>query len=80
MKKTLIMVKNNTINNDNLYSDIINISTTEGQNIDTFEKAEQIIINNYTTKLTNWSIVEEEDEVYIYADQELPCQNCPDTN
>lgn len=64
--------------NGGLYSDIINISTTEGQNIDTFEKAEQIINSNYISKVTNGSIVQEGDEVYLYADQELPCQNCPE--
>jgi hypothetical protein len=77
MEKTLIMVYGNTINDENLFSDIINISTTEGKNIDTFEKAEQIIIDNYTSEVTNWSIVQEGDEIYLYADQELPCQNCP---
>jgi len=78
MKKTLIMIKNNTINDDGLFSDIINLTTTEGQNIDTFDKAEQIIIDNYTSEVTNWSIIQEGDEIYLQADQELPCQNCPE--
>lgn len=77
MEKTLIMIKSSTINDDGLFSDIMNVSTTEGKNIDTFEKAEQIIIDNYTSEVTNWSIIQEDDEIYLYSDQELPCQNCP---
>ena len=68
------------IYNDGLYTDIINIATTEGQDIDTFAKAEQIIIDNYLSKVTNGNVVQEGDEVYLYADQELPCQNCPENN
>lgn len=68
------------IYNDGLYTDIINIATTEGQDIDTFAKAEQIIIDNYLSKVTNGSVVQEGNEVYLYADQELPCQNCPENN
>jgi hypothetical protein len=76
MKKTLIMLYD--LYNDGLYEDIINITTTQGNSIDSFEKAEQIIVDNYTSKVTNWSIVQEDNEVYLYADQELPCQNCPE--
>lgn len=78
MEKTLVMLYD--MYNDGLYIDILDISTTEGQNIDTFEKAEQIIINNYSPNVSNWSIVQEENEVYLIADEILPCINCPEDN
>jgi hypothetical protein len=73
MEKILVMIKDL----QNLWSDILDVTTTEGRNIDTFEKAKVIIESNYVSDLTNWNIVEEGNEIYIYADQDIPCKNCP---
>lgn len=76
MNKTLVMIYN--INGDGLYTDILNIGTTEGQNIDTFEKARQIIIDNYASRVTNWNIIQENNDIFITSDNEMPCLNCPE--
>jgi uncharacterized membrane protein YkoI len=76
MNKTLVMLYN--IYGDGLYTDILNVETTEGQNIDTFEKARQIIVDNYANRVTNWDIIQEGNEVYITSDGEMPCLNCPE--
>lgn len=64
-------------NLQNLWSDVLDVGTTEGNNIDTFEKAKSIIETNYVSELTNVVITQEGDEIYIYADQDIPCKNCP---
>lgn len=73
MVRILVMIKNL----QNLWSDVLDVGTTEGNNIDTFEKAKSIIETNYVSELTNVVITQEGDEIYIYADQDIPCKNCP---
>ena len=76
MNKTLVMIYN--IYGDGLYTDILNVETTEGQNIDTFEKARQIIVDNYASRATNWNIIQEGNDVFLTSDNEIPCLNCPE--
>lgn len=50
-------------------------SKTEGQNIDTFEKAKVIIDADYASKLT-YTLEEVGDEIYMISEQPIPCRNC----
>lgn len=76
MNKTLVMIYN--IYGDGLYTDILNVETTEGKNIDSFEKARQIIVDNYVSRVTNWNIIQENNDIFLTSDSEMPCLNCPE--
>ena len=61
--------------NSNFWTYVMDRSKTEGQNIDTFEKAKAIIDADYASELT-YTLEEGENEIYMVSEQSIPCRNC----
>ena len=72
--KELMMTK--FIDSD-LWTYVMDRSKTEEKNIDTFEKAKVIIDADYASTIT-YTLVEEDNKIYMITDQPLPCRNCGD--
>lgn len=70
--RELMMVK---FINSNFWTYVMDRSKTEGQNIDTFEKAKNIIDADYAPILT-YMLEEIENEIYMISEQSIPCRNC----
>lgn len=70
--KELMMVK---FVGSSTWTYVMNRSKTEGQNIDTFEKAKNIIDEDYADKFT-YTLEEIGNEIYMTTPEQIPCKNC----
>ena len=73
--KELMMVRSVNLTDQGLWTYVMDRSKTEGQNIDTFEKAKAIIDADYASLLT-YTLEETGNEINMISDQLIPCRNC----